>query len=61
MESMTVQSGWFAEDGHETSISLRLGFACEPVDLSRYIERGRWDLVFNALCLLAGATEEGCA
>jgi hypothetical protein len=34
---------------------------CEPEDLSRYAEEGRWDLVFNALYHLAGAVDEGFA
>ncbi len=36
-------------------------FSCRPDDLRRYIDRGRWDLVFNALCYLTGAIEEGSA
>ena len=36
-------------------------FSCRPEDLRRYIDRGRWDLVFNALCYLTGAIEEGSA
>lgn len=36
-------------------------FSCRPDDLRRYIDRGRWDLVFNALCYLSGAIEEGSA
>lgn len=36
-------------------------FSCQPDDLRRYMERGRWDLVFNALCYLTGAVEEGSA
>ena len=36
-------------------------FSCRPDDLRRYMERGRWDLVFNALCYLTGTVEEGSA
>jgi hypothetical protein len=36
-------------------------FSCRPDDLRRYIDHGRWDLVFNALCYLTGAIEEGTA
>jgi hypothetical protein len=36
-------------------------FSCRPDDLRRYIDGGRWDLVFNALCYLTGAIEEGSA
>ena len=36
-------------------------FSCLPDDLRTYMTRGRWDLVFNALCYLAGAVEEGVA
>jgi hypothetical protein len=36
-------------------------FSCKPDELRRYIDRGRWDLVFNGLCYLAGAIEEGTA
>ncbi len=36
-------------------------FSCLPADLRRYVEAGRWDLVFNALCYLTGAIEEGLA
>jgi hypothetical protein len=36
-------------------------FSCRPDDLRRYIEGDRWDLVFNALCYLTGAIEEGSA
>jgi len=36
-------------------------FSCMPDDLRDYMERGRWDLVFNALCYLADAVPEGVA
>ena len=36
-------------------------FSCHPDDIRRYIGVERWDLVFNALCYLAGAVEEGLA
>lgn len=36
-------------------------FSCLPDDLRTYMTRGRWDLVFNALCYLADAVPEGCA
>jgi hypothetical protein len=36
-------------------------FSCHPDDIRRYIGGERWDLVFNALCYLAGAVEEGLA
>lgn len=36
-------------------------FSCRPEDIRRYIEDDRWDLVFNALCYLTGAVEEGTA
>jgi len=36
-------------------------FSCQPDDIRRYIAGRRWDLVFNALCYLAGAVEEGAA
>ena len=36
-------------------------FSCRPEDIRRYIEDDRWDLVFNALCYLTGAVEEGAA
>ncbi|HEY2387264.1 MAG TPA: hypothetical protein VGK30_09905 [Candidatus Binatia bacterium] len=36
-------------------------FSCMPDDLKSYMARGRWDLVFNALCYLADAVPEGQA
>jgi hypothetical protein len=36
-------------------------FSCRPDDVKYYIASERWDLVFNALCYLAGAVEEGAA
>ncbi len=36
-------------------------FSCSPGEIRNYIDRGRWDLVFNALCYLTGAIEEGAA
>ncbi len=36
-------------------------FSCAPRDLRRYMETERWDLVFNALCHLAGVVDEGSA
>jgi hypothetical protein len=36
-------------------------FSCHPDDIQHYITVERWDLVFNALCYLAGAVEEGLA
>jgi len=36
-------------------------FSCRPDDVRFYIASERWDLVFNALCYLAGAVEEGIA
>ena len=51
----------FDEDPYSPWTSPRSAFACAPEDLSRYMERGRWDLVFNALCYLAGVIEEGHA
>ena len=36
-------------------------FTCRPDDLRRYMERDRWDLVFNALCYLTGSIAEGLA
>jgi len=36
-------------------------FSCRPDDVKVYIASERWDLVFNALCYLAGAVEEGVA
>ena len=36
-------------------------FSCQPEDIRRYIRDDRWDLVFNALCYLTGAVEEGAA
>ncbi|MGH6894668.1 MAG: hypothetical protein ACREEP_20670, partial [Dongiaceae bacterium] len=36
-------------------------FSCRPQDLRSYVTSERWDLVFNALCYLAGAVEEGLA
>ena len=36
-------------------------FAWQPDDIGRYIDQGRWDLVYNALCFLTGVTEEGTA
>ena len=52
---------FFDEDPCRPWSSPKSAFSCEPEDLSRYMERGRWDLVFNALCYLAGAIEEGHA
>jgi hypothetical protein len=52
---------FFDEDPYSPWSSPRSAFSCEPEDLSRYMERGRWDLVFNALCYLAGVIEEGHA
>ncbi len=36
-------------------------FSCRPDDLRHYLEAGRWDLVFNAICYLTGVVEEGSA
>ena len=36
-------------------------FSCRPDDIRDYVAAQRWDLVFNALCYLAGAVEEGLA
>ena len=36
-------------------------FSCRPEDLRCFIAHERWDLVFNALCYLGGAVEEGIA
>lgn len=36
-------------------------FSCSPVEVRRYIDEGRWDLVFNALCYLTGVVQEGSA
>jgi hypothetical protein len=36
-------------------------FSCRPDDVRYYIASERWDLVFNALCYLAGAVQEGAA
>ena len=36
-------------------------FSCRPDDVKFYIASERWDLVFNALCYLAGAVHEGIA
>jgi len=52
---------FFDEDPCRPWSSPQSAFSCEPQDLSRYMERGRWDLVFNALCYLAGVIEEGHA
>jgi hypothetical protein len=52
---------FFEEDPCRPWSSPKSAFSCEPEDLSRYMEHGRWDLVFNALCYLAGAIEEGTA
>ena len=36
-------------------------FSCRPDDVRYYIASERWDLVFNALCYLAGTVQEGSA
>jgi hypothetical protein len=40
---------------------LNPGFSCRPDDIRRYMDHGRWDLVFNAIVYLAGAVDEGSA
>ena len=61
-------SAWIAQQtfGHqdETMDSWRwlpAEFAWQPDDIRRYIDQGRWDLVYNALCFLTGVMEEGTA
>ena len=61
MESIAPISRFDEEHDETTVLWIGWRFPCEPEDLSGYIQRGRWDLVFNALCFLAGTTEEGCA
>ena len=36
-------------------------FSCSPEEIRGYMDRERWDLVFNALCHLTGMVEEGSA
>ncbi len=36
-------------------------FSCQPEDIRVYVQAERWDLVFNALCYLAGVVDEGLA
>jgi hypothetical protein len=51
----------WGEDPVQLLRPLSPDFSCRPADIRSYMDRGRWDLVFNALCYLAGAVEEGAA
>lgn len=48
-------------DANDARSDVPLDFSWRPDDIRRYMDQGRWDLVFNALCYLTGATEEGSA
>jgi hypothetical protein len=59
--SLTQRTLYVEGEPIELWSSTRPEFSCRPADMRRYIEGGRWDLVFNALCYLTGAIEEGTA
>lgn len=62
MDASLTQRTYFVEGQPlELWTSALPEFSCKPDDLRRYIDGGRWDLVFNALCYLTGAIEEGTA
>jgi hypothetical protein len=62
MDVSLTQRTYFVEGQPiELWTSTSSEFSCRPDDLRRYIDGGRWDLVFNALCYLTGAIEEGSA
>lgn len=50
-----------AEEPSEVWTCPTESFSCQPEDIRFYVESERWDLVFNALCYLAGIVDEGRA
>lgn len=62
MEAPIAYRTYYVEgESIESWSALPSAFSCQPSDIRRYIDGGRWDLVFNALCYLTGVVEEGSA
>jgi hypothetical protein len=62
MESVSMMKTFY-RDGERVELwsTPSSEFSCAPGDLRHYMEIERWDLVFNALCHLAGVVDEGSA
>jgi hypothetical protein len=59
--ALTRRTFYFDGEPVELWSSTVPEFSCRADDLRHYIDSGRWDLVFNALCYLTGVVEEGSA